>query len=96
MAWRVCPTPGCPHLVEPPARTCNAHQRTTTQRGYGLAHKRLRAKWARKVALGDVDCWRCEQRISPLEPFDLGHDDDDRSITRGPEHRACNRSTAGR
>jgi hypothetical protein len=31
------------------------------------------------------------------EPWDLGHDDHDRSITRGPEHRdRCNRAAAGR
>jgi hypothetical protein len=96
MAWRVCPTTGCPNLIEPPARSCDVHQRTTKQRGYDLAHKRLRARWARKVALGIVECWRCHERISSTEPWDLGHDDEDRTQYRGPEHRACNRSTAGR
>lgn len=95
-SWRVCPTGGCPNLIQPPARSCDGCRRTTKQRGYGLAHKRLRATWARKVAVGNVDCWRCELRISPFEPWDLGHDDDDRALYRGPEHRACNRSTAGR
>lgn len=94
MAWRVCPNDGCPNLVQPPAKACASHQRTTTQRGYGQAHVKLRTKWARKVALGDVACWRCGLRISPLEPWDLGHDDTDRDTYRGPEHRACNRSTA--
>jgi hypothetical protein len=96
MAWRVCPVDQCPALVEPPARTCVEHTYTTKQRGYGQPHVKLRAKWARKVAMGEVICWRCDQRISALEPWDLGHDDTDRTMYRGPEHRACNRATSGR
>jgi hypothetical protein len=45
------------------------------------------------VAAGLVDCWRCGERILPGAKWDLGHDDLDRSITRGPEHRLCNRRT---
>lgn len=42
-----------------------------------------------------VHCWRC---LTPIDPtnWHLGHDDDDRRITRGPEHPACNLSAAGR
>lgn len=70
-------------------------QPTTTQRGYGWKHQQLRKKWKPKVATGTVRCWRCGRFIAPNEPWDLGHDDLDRSIYRGPEHRACNRDTIG-
>lgn len=70
---------------------------TTTQRGYGSGHKRMRAQWAPKVATGTVTCWRCGELIAPDDPWDLGHDDDDRSIYRGPEHAGpCNRSAAAK
>ena len=67
---------------------------TPAQRGYGAAHKRLRAMWARLVSNGGVSCARCDMLIVPGEPWDLGHDDVDRGAYVGPEHRACNRSTA--
>ena len=68
----------------------------TTARGYGTPHQRLRKVWAPKVERGEVACWRCGRTIHPGQPWDLGHDDHDRSITRGPEHRRENRATAGR
>lgn len=93
---RVCNEPGCPELTTTPR--CHTHTRqrdqqqgTRQQRGYDKAHDKLRKTWAPKVAGGKVNCWRCGQRISPLEPWDLGHDDLDRGTYRGPEHRACNR-----
>lgn len=77
---------------------------TTTERGYGTEHQRLRKRWAPKVATGTVRCWRClangksevEALIHPEDEWDLGHDDGDRSVTRGPEHLSCNRATASR
>lgn len=60
---------------------------STTARGYGAHHQQTRAHWAPKADAGLVDCWRCGRPIHPGQPWDLGHDDHDRSITRGPEHR---------
>lgn len=65
---------------------------TTTERGYGPDHKRLRAFWAPFVAAGSIICWRCGRRISPGSPWDLGHVDGDKSRYRGPEHARCSRS----
>jgi hypothetical protein len=69
---------------------------TRQERGYGAAHIRLRRRWDREVQLGGVRCVRCGLLIVPGEPWDLGHDDVDRSIHSGPEHRRCNRATSGR
>jgi hypothetical protein len=66
---------------------------TTTQRGYGYQHKKQRAQWKTLVDQGQVNCARCGQLIEPGTPWDLGHDDADRTQYRGPEHRACNRAT---
>ncbi len=68
---------------------------TTTSRGYGRYHRALRDQLAPIVAAGLARCARCGERIEPGEPFDLGHDDVDRSRYTGPEHRACNRATSG-
>lgn len=101
-----CGSPGCEELTT--GRTyCPTHERehqrrmasrrgTTASRGYGARHQRDRARWRPKVTAGLVTCWRCGNVIEPDEDWDLGHDDFDRSITRGPEHaNRCNRSTNG-
>ena len=69
---------------------------TTTQAGYGHSHQAVRAAWRSRVEAGGVDCARCGLPIVPGEPWDLGHSDHDRAKYSGPEHRACNRATAGR
>jgi hypothetical protein len=66
----------------------------TTARGYGNLHQQLRKQIAKQVAAGTAVCWRCGQPILPWMLWDLGHDDYDRSIYRGPEHQRCNRSAA--
>ncbi len=70
--------------------------RTNRERGYGAEHRKLRAAWQPRVAAGGVLCARCGRPIVPGTAWDLGHDDIDRSMYRGPEHRRCNRAVAGR
>lgn len=68
---------------------------STTAAGYGAEHQKRRALWKPYVLSGGVDCWRCGQPIQAGQAWDLGHDDHDRRITRGPEHATCNRATRG-
>ena len=63
--------------------------RTTTERGYGWSHRKLRATLLPQ-AWGSP-CWRCGQLMLPGQDIELGHDDWDRSIYRGMEHYTCNR-----
>lgn len=69
----------------------------TTARGYGWEHQKKRAQYVRQQKEeGYLTCWRCGVMIPDGEPFDLGHDDVDRSVTRGPECVPCNRATSSR
>lgn len=66
---------------------------TTTQRGYGKEHWKLRAQWKPLVEAGQVLCHsrRClhhTRLIHPGQPWVLGHTDD-RTGWTGPEHRRC-------
>src|SRR4051812_23105917 len=73
---------------------------------YGRPHRRERESWVPRVATGTVRCARgagCLYRdrpsgtlILPGELWDLGHDDLNPSGPSLPEHRKCNRATAGR
>ena len=78
------------------SRTQLTTMRKTVERGYGPAHKRLRNRLKPTVAQGNTICWRCGNTIQPGQPWDLGHDDNDRTQYRGPEHRQCNRGEPSR
>lgn len=100
---RNCAASYCPQLVPAGTRYCAAHQGeyearrgTANARGYDQNHRRLRAKWAKKIRAGGVRCARCGHLIGRDTPFDLGHDDTDRSRYTGPEHPSCNRAAGGR
>ncbi|WP_109507220.1 hypothetical protein [Nocardioides speluncae] len=70
---------------------------STTERGYGNEHQKMRAQIKRDVVDPGLGyCWRCGRWIDPAKPWDLGHDDHDRSTYRGPECRPCNRGTRRR
>jgi len=101
-AKRICATPGCPEVTS--ESRCLKHRREADKargsreaRGYDHAHRSLRKAFIPEHRAGTLICWRCREVIEPNEPFDLGHDDNDRTIYRGPEHRnRCNRAAAGR
>ena len=100
-AKKVCAQPGCPQPAG--ASYCTEHTRardkargTKAQRGYGADYQAQRRRWVAKVAQGNVCCWRCQQPLASGALFHLGHDDDDRSIIRGPECPRCNLSAAGK
>jgi hypothetical protein len=92
------PCLGCRRLTtNTRCATCTAQRDkargTTSQRGYGSQHQRLREQVSAVVRSGNAICWRCQQPIDPTAAWDLGHDTD-RTKYRGPEHAACNRATA--
>lgn len=90
----VRPFPGWDNLgpaSTPPRRFTPAARGSTPQRGYGYRHRQMRAGWQRRIDAGeDVRCWRCGEPITGQD-WDLGHDDNDRSIYRGPECVGGNR-----
>ena len=104
---KVCRVPGCPALIPATAyrgmcddcrREYDAARGTREQRGYGRDHQRIRAELAAAITRGEtITCWRCHLPITTASDLHLGHDDHDRTITRGPEHgRGCNLSAAGK
>lgn len=69
---------------------------TTTQRGYGARHQRLRLRWKRLLAQeGQLPCARCHQPIRPTDEWELDHDDDNRDLYIGISCKACNRRAGG-
>ena len=81
----------CAALTRNRAGRCDDCHRTTTARGYGNTHRKLRAQWKPHVDTGTIACARCGHLIALGQPWDLGHDDNDRNHYNGPEHTACNR-----
>lgn len=61
---------------------------STTARGYGFDHRRLRLALL-PYAYGQP-CPRCDKVMLPGQALDLGHTDD-RSAYTGIEHARCNR-----
>lgn len=67
--------------------------------GYGARHRAERQRWAPRVAAGGVICARagCGRLIERGASWDMGHvDGSNKTEYAGPEHRKCNRATAGR
>jgi hypothetical protein len=68
---------------------------TSTERGYGQAHRKLRARIAREVSSATAVCAHYGLPIGPAEPWDLDHSDD-RTMYLDASHSACNRASGGR
>lgn len=62
---------------------------STTERGYGVEHQRLRAEWAPLVEEGNERCCLCGYLIDPGAPWHLDHSED-RTGYRGIAHADCN------
>jgi hypothetical protein len=88
MTARACLRCGAPE-IRGSCRRCGPQPRlrgTTSERGYGYDWQQKREEVGLAVAAGLAICWRCREPIKAGQPWDLGHDDLDRSIIRGPEH----------
>lgn len=104
MALKVCAESGCPELTN--ASRCATHTRerdrsrgTRQQRGYDADYDRQRRNYQSLMDAGHrFTCWRCDELGVPhvVDPNDwhLGHDNDDRSIVRGPQCATSNLDTS--
>lgn len=108
---RICCINGCPNDTNtrrcPQHQREHEQARgTKTQRGYGstthqtpigeMTYDHCRREYQRRMNRGiPMECWRCGDPIDP-EHWSLGHDDDDRSVIRGPECPHCNYATRSR
>lgn len=103
MGMRRCVWRRCPRLVKANERYCDEHKRayerergSATARGYGVEHRRERARWERAIReRGAIPCTRCGRPITSDDAWDLGHSDD-RTTWTGPEHAHCNRKAGQR
>ena len=104
MRKRVCLD--CPRIIPADAYKgrcpdcARAHDKargTRQERGYDRDHDRTRRTLVARLRAGQVlTCWRCGSPITDERAMHVGHDDRDRSITRGAECAPCNLSAAGR
>lgn len=63
---------------------------SSTQRGYGPAHRKARAKWKARIAQdGGTQCCICGYWVDPDEQWHLDHTED-RTGYRGVAHARCN------
>jgi hypothetical protein len=88
-------SPYCRDHRPPPEVRARWAQKTREARGYGAAHRTLRAQVARQVAAGAARCARCGLPIVPGSAWDLDHGAD-RSGYLGPSHSKCNRVEGAR
>lgn len=84
-----CSQPGCPRSAVERGR-CIVHRRSTSERGYGLAHQvRRRAELARYSP--SDPCPRCGRPLgADRAALDLGHGPNQVGYS-GLEHASCNR-----
>ena len=69
---------------------------STTAKGYGWLHQRLRAHLIATYSPTDP-CWRCGLPLGPFpQLLDLGHVDGDKRRYMGLEHRRCSRSAGAK
>ena len=78
------------------AKRLKSKTKSREAHGYGPSHRMRRRMLSARVEAGLEYCARCGEPILQGEPWDLGHDDYDRRLYLGPEHRRCNRSAAGK
>jgi hypothetical protein len=88
-------SPYCREHRPPPEVRALWAKKTRGSRGYGAAHRKLRAGVARVVEAGEAVCARCGRPIRAGEDWDLDHSTD-RTGYLGPSHRSCNRQAGAR
>lgn len=84
-----CSRPGCPNAAVDRGR-CVVHRQTTSERGYGPPHQRIRAIAIARYRPEDP-CPRCGRPLGPdPSDLDMGHGPRQRGYS-GLEHASCNR-----
>lgn len=74
----------------------NAATRARVAQYRSPEHRAQRAAGQAQVDAGTASCWRCGLPILPGAKWHVGHDDNDRTLYRGPEHPSCNLKAAAR
>jgi hypothetical protein len=88
-------SPYCLEHRPPPEVRAQWARKTREARGYGAAHRTVRAQVARLVAAGGARCARCGLPIVPGTPWDLDHAAGKNGYL-GPSHRRCNRQAGAK